>query len=39
MREEQKVVREWAQSQADQQSDIRDVLERLSEKPLARRTK
>lgn len=39
MREEQKVVREWAQSQADQQSDIRDVLERLSEKPLSRRTK
>lgn len=39
MREEQKVVREWAQSQADQQSDIRDVLERLSAKPPARRTK
>lgn len=30
MREEQKVVREWAQSQADQQHEIHEVLNRLS---------
>ncbi|MEM7424486.1 MAG: flagellar motor protein MotA [Pseudomonadota bacterium] len=30
MREEQKVVREWAQSQADQQQEIHEVLNRLS---------
>lgn len=31
MREEQKVVRQWAQSQADQQSEVRHLLERLAE--------
>lgn len=30
MREEQKIVREWAQSQADQQSEIHEILNRLS---------
>ena len=29
MREEQKVVRQWAQAQADQQSEVKSVLERL----------
>lgn len=31
MREEQKVVRQWAQSQADQQTEVRQLLERLAE--------
>lgn len=39
MREEQKVVRDWAQSQADQQSDIREALDRLGKPPPTRRTK
>ncbi len=39
MREEQKVVRDWAQSQADQQSDIRQALDRLAKPPTTRRTK
>jgi hypothetical protein len=30
MRDEQKVVRQWAQAQADQQGEIRDILTRLS---------
>ncbi len=30
MREEQKVVREWAQAQADQQTDMKEVLEQLA---------
>jgi hypothetical protein len=33
MRDEQKVVRQWAQSQADQQTDIKLALERLAEPP------
>lgn len=32
MREEQQIVREWAQGQADQQGEIRDVLDRLAER-------
>ena len=39
MREEQKVVRDWAQSQADQQSDIREALDRLAKPTTTRRTK
>ena len=31
MREEQKIVRDWAQGQADQQDDIRDVLSKLAD--------
>jgi hypothetical protein len=31
MREEQKIVREWAQGQADQQNDIQGVLSRLAD--------
>jgi hypothetical protein len=31
MREEQKVVRQWAQAQADQQTEFKTVLERLAE--------
>lgn len=38
MREEQKVVREWAQSQADQQSDIKEVLDKLASSTTSRRT-
>jgi len=36
MREEQKVVREWAQAQADQQTEIRVALERLVENSVQR---
>ncbi len=39
MREEQKVVRDWAQAQADHQSDIKEALERLSKPTTTRRTK
>jgi hypothetical protein len=35
MREEQKIVRQWAQSQSDQQSEIRKMMSRLS--PMAAR--
>ncbi len=35
MREEQRIVREWAQAQADQQTDIKQVLERLVEQSAA----
>ncbi|MGI9371017.1 MAG: flagellar motor protein MotA [Hyphomicrobiales bacterium] len=33
MREEQKVVRDWAQAQADQQGEIKDVLSKLADAP------
>ncbi len=35
MRDEQKVVREWAQAQADQQSEMKSVLDRLAVPPEA----